>query len=563
MYTVGTDQRCPCGNSDAFAFYSDGHGKCFSHKCGQKFFPPRSLNNQEDNNYMDDDEEVQAPKDTNVILPSGEYSKLDDRNISLETCRKFGVTVKKNKGIITHRYYPYQTIDGTSLVKTKDCEAKRQKKNGIKPTNAPYSWTAGRGGSKVQLFGQSLFGKGSAKAITLVEGEDDALAAYELLGSRYPVVSVPDGADKNAIRAVKDNFEYLNSFGTIVVCLDNDAAGQSAVKPIAKLFPGKAKIMRLAKGKDAAEYLEKFQHKDFVNEWWQADLYTPDGIITGKAFLDALFAVPTKGVPICWDTLSGKTHGIRKHELWTFGGGTASGKTEVFKEIGYDLMVNHDKRCGFIMLEEPPERTIQCLVGKDINKRIYLEDVDMDGTERRSAPHLDKIADLSVIYNHQGMSDFENIKEKIEYFVTALGCEYIFLDHITAMAEGKEGDVNAKCHYIMEELNRLLQSKDFSLFLISHLRKATGKPAEEGGRVTLDDMYGSGAIKQRSNFVFSIEGNMQADDPDERNIRHIRCLKDRNTGSATGNVVPLKYDHGTGRLSEFDEEIEELYSGIK
>jgi twinkle protein len=67
------------------------------------------------------------------------------------------------------------------------------------------------------LFGQQLFPAGSAKFITLVEGEYDAPAAFELMGSRWPVVSVRNGAD-GAVKDVADNFEYLNSFPNIVIC---------------------------------------------------------------------------------------------------------------------------------------------------------------------------------------------------------------------------------------------------------------------------------------------------------------------------------------------------------
>jgi twinkle protein len=98
------------------------------------------------------------------------------------------------------------------------------------------------------LFGSQLFPAGSAKFVTLVEGEYDAPAAFELMGSRWPVVSVRNGSD-GATKCVADNFEYLNSFPNIVICFDKDEAklnektgqvrypGQEAAVAVAGMFP--------------------------------------------------------------------------------------------------------------------------------------------------------------------------------------------------------------------------------------------------------------------------------------------------------------------------------------
>jgi twinkle protein len=107
---------------------------------------------------------------------------------------------------------------------------------------------------------------GSAKAITVVEGEYDAPSAFVLLGSRYPVVSVT-----NAATAVNDcirNFEYLDSFESVVVCLDADTPKirqtelcftlvRTPLRRIADLFkPGKVRVLTLKEGKDPNEYLK-------------------------------------------------------------------------------------------------------------------------------------------------------------------------------------------------------------------------------------------------------------------------------------------------------------------
>ena len=45
------------------------------------------------------------------------------------------------------------------------------------------------------------------------------MAAYELLGSKWAVVSIKRGAS-SAVTDVKESLEYLESFDNIVICFD-------------------------------------------------------------------------------------------------------------------------------------------------------------------------------------------------------------------------------------------------------------------------------------------------------------------------------------------------------
>jgi twinkle protein len=130
------------------------------------------------------------------------------------------------------------------------------------------------------LFGQNLFPKGG-KTITITEGQDDAMAVYQMFGSRYPVVSVDSAGE--AARQVAEQFEYLNSFENIVVNFDKDEPkvnpqtgeirypGQEVAIAVAGMFAvGKVKNLQLADAKDANDYLVKGWAEKYVKEWWAA-----------------------------------------------------------------------------------------------------------------------------------------------------------------------------------------------------------------------------------------------------------------------------------------------------
>lgn len=188
-----------------------------------------------------------------------------------------------------------------------------------------------------ELFGQSIFPAGSARQITLTEGYDDAMAAFEMQGSKYPCVSVHSAS--TAAHDVAKNFEYLNAFEEIVICFDKDEGkhtsdgstrypGQEAAIQVAGMFPlGKVRILTLSKAKDANDYLRAGLGKSFIDEWWKAPKYTPAGLKLPKDMWEAVSARKNnESVPYPWDSLNTFTYGIRLSEWVLITAETGVGK---------------------------------------------------------------------------------------------------------------------------------------------------------------------------------------------------------------------------------------------
>ncbi len=405
--------------------------------------------------------------------------------------------------------------------------------------------------SEPTLFGMGAFKVNPNRPVIITEGELDAAAAYQMTG--YPSVSIRSSSSAEA--DLKAMYEYLNGFKEVIICFDRDRVGKEAAEKVRNIFAGKTKIMSMKLHKDASDYLNNGDIKQFRDEQWQAKEVKISGIITGAtAILDKALTKPQQGIPLIWEGLNDITRGVRLQEVWTIGGGTGLGKSETFKELGFGLLkgLHGDKqKVGMIMLEESSERTIQCMIGKVLNKRYYLEDVDFPEQDE-----LQKAAEVlgdNMTVADKCRSEWDEVKSKIQVMVNALGIRYIFIDHLTAIAEGKDKDVNSTLHRILEDLNHLAVTMDCTFFCISHLNQAGNKNFTEGAHVSLRDFYGSGAIMQRSNFVFGFEGDLNGDKL-PRNIRMLRCLKDRNAGDGGGKKVMLKYDLDTGRLNEHEPE---------
>ena len=162
---------------------------------------------------------------TKLVEPDGDaVSKtIVDRGITKSTCEKYGVVQDSNS-----HWFPYH--NGNEVV------AYKKRSIADKKFSTVGDWREGG------LFGQHLFNKGG-KYVTLVEGEWDALACYQMLGSKYPVVSIRNGAG-SAGADIRKSYEWLDSFDSIVVFMDNDTQGHEASKQIADVFGSKIKVFK-------------------------------------------------------------------------------------------------------------------------------------------------------------------------------------------------------------------------------------------------------------------------------------------------------------------------------
>ncbi len=529
MVLTSARVECPaCGSSDGFAQDREGGGYCFSCK---------KLIEKGGNILMPNNDAKPAPP---AKLGDGRFIPILDRRLTLATCQKYNVKVDE----YNNHLYPYYDGDTVAAVKYRTPD----KSFPTRPSGTIQ---------KCGLFGKVSFAAGGP-SVTVTEGELDAMSAFQMMGSRYPAVSVQSSS--TAVRDCKNDWKFLNSFRKIILAFDNDKPGQDAAAKVALLFPGKAFIMGMSKYNDCSDYLQHKGTKDWMKEWWDSKEVEVGGYMSGESLLTAMRKPIKDGLSLPWPTLSAAMHGVRWHELITLGAGSGLGKTECFKEIINHVILEHGMKCGVIFLEEPPAKTGICIHSKSLNKRLIKPEFAKTRVrEILESENYQRIAENLVVVDHRGESDVEHILAQIEYLVVKFGCKFVFLDHITAICEGKEdGNVNSQIHHAMEELNKLLQRHEFTLFMISHLNQPSGTPHEEGARVTLRNFYGSGAIKQRSNFVFGLEGDQQAGGG-VKHRRFLRCLKDRELGEATGLVTPLRYDPETGALEEYDiDEIEEV-----
>tara|TARA_R110000803_G_scaffold162681_3_gene226349 strand:- start:1957 stop:3663 length:1707 start_codon:yes stop_codon:yes gene_type:complete len=535
VVSKGVCNTCP--SSDANVLFSDGHHYCFS--CST--YTPA--------NETDIKEYSMPQQETRQTNHDWEYNELTDRKIKIETAKKYNVMSESYGSDITTHSYQYHSVDGTKLgVKIRNVKTKEMYSSGDIKSAA--------------LFGQHLFPKGG-KFITITEGECDAMAAYELLGSKFPVVSVKTGA-AGACRDIKQQLEYLDSYDNIVLSFDDDPQGQKASREIAALFePKKVKIQKMntSEGlKDANDYLRAGKYEEYNRLWWSSEVYTPAGIINLADLGDDLFDDGDQETCLYpWKGLNDKLYGIRTGELVTFTAGTGTGKSSILRELMYHVLSNTDSNIGVLALEENVKQTCFHLMSVPANDRLYLKEVreGYDQDKLREFQNLTVGTRRFFAFDHFGSISNEEILQRVRYMIKAMDCRFIFLDHLSILVSGQEeGDERRSIDLLMTKLRSLVEETNCALLLVSHLRRTSSdKGAEDGKEISLGHLRGSQSIAQLSDAVVALERNQQADDPTEANTTRVRVLKNRYAGD-NGIACALQFDKDTGRLTEIDPDIE-------
>ena len=519
-------ESCPeCGSSDALAIYDNGGQHCFGSGCDYHVYG--------DGETPMTTQELPKAKPLNM---GGVVAAIPQRRLSQETCGRFGVTVEySSTGEIQKHFYPYYNTESGEICAAKVRDVKTK---GFHATG--------------DMSGAGFFGQQQCsgnKYITITEGELDALSVYEMFNKQYDVVSLRSGAS-NAAKEIKEQLEWLESYENIVICFDNDKAGDAALEQVKDLFsPNKLKIVKLPV-KDASDMLMANRVKDFTQLWWNAKVYRPDGIVAGVETWDALVEKrQVKSIPYPWEGLNHITRGHRPYELVTITSGSGMGKSQFIREIEYDLLRRCEGNIGVLALEEDLARTTLGIMSVAANRPLHLEE-DTPVDELRPFWETTLGTGRYYLFDHWGSTSADNLLARVRYMAKALDCRYVVLDHLSIVVSSQEsGDERKAIDEIMTKLRTLVAETGISLFLVSHLRRSQGKAHEDGAQISLGELRGSQAIAQLSDIVIGMERDQQNANEDIRNTTTVRVLKNRYTGE-TGPACWLEYDRGTGRMKE-------------
>jgi twinkle protein len=513
----------------------DDNEHCYSVDCGyHKVYTER------------DGERKISTKDREVTpLPNDTQPAIKDRMISSSAVAKYKISVNLNPEAPVAHVYPYFDTSGHHIGNKIRLKPEFVKKEGKKGFYCEGEF------KDAALFGMQEFPAGG-KAVTITEGELDALAAFELTGSRFPCVSVRGASSaKDDCARVLD---YLSTFDKVVINFDNDEVGQKAAVQVANLFElGKAYILKLKEGKDANDYLMAGHGKQYVDEWYRAPAYTPDGLKLGTDMWDEIINhKDPKSVPYPWEGLNHHTYGIRLSELVIVTADRGVGKTSVLKEIEYSLLMNPElieqkAGVGFLHFEEPNYDTVIGLMSIHNGKPYHLPDTERSDDELRKAYEDVICTDRVVIWDHFGSNNIDAVLAKVRH-MAALGCKYIVIDHLSIIVSDQSGDERKQLDEISTKLKMLCMEKDLAIICVIHQNRN-------------GEIRGTAGVEQLANVVIKLEREWRDENEWRRNITRMLVDKNRFCGR-TGPACYVFWNEIRNRLEELHkDQIQEYESG--
>lgn len=594
---------CPfCGSSDAGAIYKNypaDKGKepfylfqCFTlnHENGERI--SRTVNDPD--TYF---EELSSPRETSMtsantsptrptpatspvygLISSGQIETLNnkndvwgDRRIDADTCKYYGVSVNRdcpltlNSRKISELQAQGQPIRGPGLIfPYYDANGVLVAQKIRTSVNPKGYWVKvdDTAKSRVGFFGQQLFRANGLREIVITFGELDALAVFQMTGAN--AISVCDG-DGSAKTLFQTEYSFLNRFDRIILVPDNDESCRSVIPLLGPIFPRKIRIVNLTKHKDPNDYLKAGDIAAFREELYAAQPYNPEKIISLSSLRNLVFEDPP--MPIAeypWAGLNAMTGGIWPGELVTVKAPPKVGKTTLFSEIAYHLKTTTKYPIGLIYLEETPRDLIYRFATMELNKNLQRADIrDSVSTEELTECVDSLLADDNIfLVDHFGSCSSDFLEEKIQEFVLAKGCQFIFFDHISmAITDESNRDERIALDRLIAAIKALTVGIPDEEVVID-IDKATGKEVQNRKIVLRQPTIfmithvndngqprGSRAALQLSNLVIGLERDKMAQDRNTRNLTRVMVEENRRLGES-GMACLLKYDSDTGRLSE-------------
>lgn len=445
----------------------------------------------------------------------------------------------------------------------------------VKTQSSPsHTWSIGNV-KKCDLFGWDKAIKSGAYRLIITEGLEDAVAIdkiYRRYGkSEYhpAITSLPNGVQSVKGVLTKHKASITRSFREVVLCFDDDRAGQEAVEQAMLILP-QAKVVKLP-AKDGNDCIIKGVQKAAYKAL-SFDTFKPKN--TRLVFGDDLHEVARQPTPygqLTWpyETMNKLLRGIRYGETIYIGAGVKMGKSELVNDLAAHFILHHNIPIFMAKPEEENKKSYKLVCGKLVGKKFNDPDVDFDFASYDEAGKILRGNKLMMVdlYQHMG---WETLKDDI-IAAAAHGAKAVFIDPITNLTAGMEsGAANVKLQEIATELSSLAMDLEIVIFVFCHLKAPDGNinkdtrlrkyekgqyvglgnaPHEHGGDVVSNQFAGSRAMMRSCNLMLGLEGNRDKELPEEiRNTRWLTILEDREFGNSES--VRLFWNKNTTKFKE-------------
>lgn len=435
---------------------------------------------------------------------------------------------------------------------------------GYKTRQFPKDFSApvGKVGKECELIGQFRH-KTGGRTVLIVGGEVDYLSADQMLweyqcskgNQEWPRVAVvtPSTGEGGSVKQIQAQYEWFNSFEKILIGLDNDAAGKKAMAAYVAVLPKSKTFVVEWTGKDANAMLTSGKQKMFINDYFRAKPYTPDGIVGSGGLLSKIreqALIPKIPLPPFMHKVQKlMAGGIPLGVIINLASASGTGKSTIIDECTYFWIFNSPHRIGVITMESDSGQYGTKILSRHMGRKIDLiEEVEdklrfLDDEKTVEASEtLFKLPDGSdrwhLIEDRDG--GLESLKELIMQLIVQCECKVIIIDPVQDMLEGLTNEMQATfCGW----MKGVIKSHGVTFVNVNHVRKSGGgqKANSTGADMHEEDIFGSGSLIKSAACNLLFTRDKEAEDEVEKNTTYMKMSKCRWTGK-TGIAGQYYYD---------------------
>lgn len=447
----------------------------------------------------------------------------DERKLSPEALKAYRVGAASGKV-----YFPFMRDDKLVMCKWRSITSKE-----TMPTSK---------GQEPCLFGWQAIPKG-AREVTICEGEIDALSLWQY---GHPALSVPFGGGKGAKQDWIDNdFDHLERFDVINICMDADPVGREGAKEIIeRLGRDRCRLINLP-DKDANDCLKNGVPPELIERAFRMGVYLdPEELRPASDYYDdILLDLHPDRRPqgndsffLPWSSTHDKLE-FRMGDLTILNGVNGHGKSQIIGHIKLAAMRQGRRVCVASMELRPPK-----LLSKIVRQAAGLATgLPADGYVQAIS---DWFNDKLWVFECIGTAKTQRILEVFKYARKRHGINLFVIDSLMKCGID-EDDYNAQKRFV-DELCDFKNEHNVHIILLAHSRKGESEDKPSGKM----DVKGTGAITDLTDNLLTIWRNkkkereldrVQKEDPEADTViaqgpsAMLFCYKQRN-GDWEGSI---------------------------
>lgn len=360
--------------------------------------------------------------------------------------------------------------------------------------------TLQEGGCEPCLFGWQAISE-TAREVVICEGEIDAMTFYQF---GIPALSVPMGGGGGAKQDwIESDYDRLQRFDTIYVCMDMDGPGrEGALEITRRLDPERCRLVALPY-KDANECLARgFTAEDFKRCLRAAQTQDPEELKAADAYtgsvLHEFFPAPDElmGVATPWAKV-GNCLCFRPSEVTVWAGWSGHGKSLVINHLAAASLARGDRWC-IASMEMPPARTLWRMV-----RQLTGQEKPTEAFVRRTMAWL---GDKLWLFDLLGTAKVDRMLDVFGYAARRYEIRQFVVDSL-AKCGLAEDDYNGQ-KATLERLTEFAHRYRAHVHLVSHARKGSDEHTPPGKM----DVKGTGAITDLADNVVTVWRNKRKEE---------------------------------------------------